>query len=253
MSAFVVALAVLACVYGAGLAGMFLRTRLSDHHLSDASKDVIRLVMALIATLSALVLGLLIASAKGSHETLNQDFIQNTAKVVLLDDALAQYGPEASGIRTSLKTALAQRVAELTSKDPPAKMALTPKEALRTMYALERSVRALSPSNDAQRGLQAKALGLISDIALGRWMSIEHEHNTVPGPFLVVLVFWLSAMFTSFGLFAPRNAVTIAGTFVGALSLSAAIYLIEAMNSPLEGLLAVSRAPLEVALAQLGH
>ncbi len=253
MPAIATAFIVLACVFGGGLAGMFLRTRLSEHHLSEASKDVIRLVMALIATLSALVLGLLIASAKGSYDSFNEGFRQSAARAILLDRALAQYGPEASGVRSAFKAGFSARVDQLAAKDHSAKIALKSSEATEAIEGLERSIRSLSPSSDAQRSLQAKALTLVGDIEQSRWMGIEHEDNSVPAAFLVVLVFWLSAMFASFGLFAPRNAVAITVMFVGALSLSAAIYLIEALNNPLEGLISISRAPLEMARSQLGR
>ena len=210
-------------------------------------------VMALIATQSALVLGLLIASAKGSYDSFNEGFRQSAARAILLDRALAQYGPEASGVRSAFKAGLSARVHQLAPRHHSAKIALKSSEATEAIEALERSIRSLSPSNDAQRSLQAKALTLVGDIEQSRWMGIEHEDNSVPAAFLVVLVFWLSAMFGSFGLFAPRNAVAITVMFVGALSLSAAIYLIEALNNPLEGLISISRAPLEMARSQLGR
>ena len=90
-------------------------------------------------------------------------------------------------------------------------------------------------------------------VVQARWLAIEQEENTIPTPFLVVLVFWLAAMFTSFGLFAPRNAIAIAVLFLGALSLSASIFLIEELNSPLAGFITISSAPMYKALALLGH
>ena len=90
-------------------------------------------------------------------------------------------------------------------------------------------------------------------MAQGRWLAIEQEENTIPTPFLVVLVFWLAAMFASFGLFAPRNAIAIAVLFFGALSLSAAIFLIEELNHPIEGFITISRAPMDRALGFLGQ
>jgi hypothetical protein len=94
---------VFVCVFGGALFGMFMRAILPDHHLNDASKDVVRLVMGLVATLAALVLGLLVASAKTSFDTANEAFRQSAAKVILLDRALAQYGPESKDLRELIR------------------------------------------------------------------------------------------------------------------------------------------------------
>ena len=72
-------------------------------------------------------------------------------------------------------------------------------------------------------------------------------------PFLVVLVFWLTILFISFGLFAPPNATVIATLFVCALSVSGAIFLILELDQPFEGLIRISSAPLRNALAHLGQ
>ena len=111
----------------------------------------------------------------------------------------------------------------------------------------------LAPQNDAQRSLQADALEIAEAVVQARWLAIEQEDNTIPTPFLVVLVFWLAAMFTSFGLFAPRNAIAIAVLFLGALSLSASVFLIEELNNPLDGFITISSAPMYKALARLGQ
>jgi hypothetical protein len=86
-----------------------------------------------------------------------------------------------------------------------------------------------------------------------RWLMYEQAAATVSVPLLVVLVFWLAALFFSFGLFAPVNATVIVSFFVSALSVSAAIFLIVEMYSPYSGLIQISSAPLRAALAHLGH
>src|SRR5450631_2397104 len=108
-----IGLIVLVCVFGGALLGMFLRTVLPEHHLNEASKDVVKLVTGLIATLAALVLGLLIASAKNSFDTVNEGFRQSAAKVILLDRALAQYGPETKDVRELLRGSFTTRVEQI--------------------------------------------------------------------------------------------------------------------------------------------
>jgi hypothetical protein len=253
MSSASIALVVFACVFGGALIGLSLRTGLSADHLSDATKDVVKLVTGLIATLAALVLGLLVASAKNSFDTVNEGFRQSAAKIVLLDRALAQYGPETKDLRETLKAALSARIGQFAKKDRSASLALKSSQATEAMELFQQRIRSLAPQNDVQRTMQSKALELAEGVSQARWMGIENEDNTIPTPFLVVMVFWLSAMFLSFGLFAPRNAITVIALLLGAMSLSAAIYLIEALYSPLEGFIAVSTTPLETALAQLGR
>ncbi len=243
----------LAGVFGSALLGMFLQSVLPDHHLNDASKDIVRLVTGLVATLAALVLGLLIASAKNSFDTVNEGFRQSAAKIVLLDRALAQYGPETKELRESLRRSFAARVEQLFPKEPSRGSTLKSSQATAAMEGFQQKLRTLAPQNDAQRSLQSRALELSDAVAQARWLGIEHEDNTIPASFLVVLVFWLAAMFAGFGLFAPRNVIAVTVLFLGALSLSAAIFLIEELNNPLEGFITILRIPLDTALAQLGQ
>jgi hypothetical protein len=252
VTAIAIALIVLVCVFGGALLGMFLRTVLPEHHLSEASKDVVKLVTGLVATLAALVLGLLIASAKNSFDMANEGFRQSAARIILLDRALAQYGPEAKDLRALLKQGFAARVQQLFPQGQAQSSTLHSPQATAAIEGLQQMVRALPAQNDTQRALQSRAIDLAESVAQARWLGIEHEDNTIPTQFLVVLVFWLAAMFTGFGLFAPRNAIAIAVLFLGAMSLSAAIFLIEELNSPLEGFITISKAPMERALGYLG-
>ncbi len=229
-----------------------LRTRLPEHHLSDASKDVVKLVTGLIATLAALVLGLLVASAKNSFDEANVAFRQSAARIIVLDRTLAQYGPEAQALREALKKGFAARIEGLFAKDPARREQVGSASGTAAMEAFQEGLRRLSPQSDAQRSLQARALDITDAVAQARWMGVEAEENTIPPAFLAILVFWLAAMFASFGLFAPRNGMATAVLLFGALSLGAAIFLIEEMNDPFEGIIAVSSAPMYKALGYLG-
>ena len=253
MSPTAIGLIVLVCVFGGAVLGMFLQKVLPEHYLNDASKDVVKLVTGLIATLAALVLGLLVASAKNSFDTVNEGFRESAAKIILLDRALAQYGPETKDLRDLLKRGFTARLEQFFPKGQSRTSTLSSPQATAAMEGFQQRLRALSPQNDAQRSLQSRALELSDAVTQARWLGIAHEENAIPTPFLVVLVFWLAVMFTSFGLFAPRNAIAIAVLFLGAVSLSAAISLIEELNDPLEGFITISRAPMERALGFLGQ
>ena len=153
MSPIAIATIVFVCVFGGALLGMFLRTVLPEHHLNEASKDVVKLVVGLIATLAALVLGLLVASAKNSFDMANDGFRQSAARIIMLDRGLAQYGPETNDVREMLRKAFAARVDRLFSKDPAERDKLDSTKGTMVIEGFQQRLRALSPQNDLQRGL----------------------------------------------------------------------------------------------------
>jgi hypothetical protein len=121
------------------------------------------------------------------------------------------------------------------------------------LEAVEDRVRDLSPRTDAQRGLQSRALSILAEIAQARVLNLERIKATIPIPFLIVLVWWFTAIFASFNLFAPRNALVMAIMFACALSVSAAIVLILDLDNSYQGVIRLSSAPLRNALAVIGR
>jgi hypothetical protein len=254
MSAFAVGAVTFVCVFGGALAGLALRNALPEHHLSADSRDVVKVVTGLMATLSALVLGLLIASAKSSFDTVNDGFKRAAAQIILIDRVLAQYGPGADELRQLLRSGFAARIDELFSSsggDARGGGANALRDAS-AMELLDSKVRTLPATDDVQRKLKARAEQLVADLTQARWVGFEEASNTTPAGFLVVLVSWLSAMFLGFGLFAPRNATALAALAIGALAVSTSIFLIEEMARPLDGFIAVSSEPMRSALSVLG-
>jgi hypothetical protein len=194
--------------------GLSLRTLLFDHHLSDESTAIVKLGAGLMATFAALVLGLLIASAKVSFDRLNRR--TGTADV-----------------------------------DAP--------ESLTRMVKFQQKLRELVPRNDMQRLLQSEALARSHDLAQTRWILFRPGQGAIPTPFLavlvlvLVLVLWLGILFAGFGLVSADNRTAIATLFVCALSVSGAIFLIEDIAHPLEGMMQISRTPAQVARSRLGQ
>ena len=240
-----------ACVFGGALLGMFLRDRLPDNHLSPDSKDVVKLGMGLLGTTAALVLGLLTASAKGSFDTTNNEVKQAATDVLLLDRALAQYGSETRDVRELIRRAVAFRLG-LTWPEEGTGTVEAP-EMTATVEGIATRIRGLSPQNDSQRGYQSRALQLADEIQQTRWMLFGGTGDSLQTPFLVVLVFWVTVIFVSFGLFAPRNPTVIAALLVCALSIAASIFLIVEMDRPFGGLMKIPSAPLRYTLAHLGQ
>jgi len=242
---------VFALVFGSALLAVFVRSALPEHHLSADSKDVVKLGIALIATMSALVLSLLIASAKSAFDTRSNQLVQVSADIIQLDRGLARYVPETKEARSLLERSVAATLERFWPAEGARPIAIDPKAS--PVEALYDKIEELSPQNDAQRALRSQAETTALDMGRTRLLLFEHLDRSIPVPFLVMLVFWLCIIFASFGLFAPRNATVIAVPCVCALSVSGAIFLILELDRSFEGLLKVSGAPLRAALAQLGR
>jgi len=253
MSSSATALIVFACVFGSALGGMLLGLVLPEHHWDSNSRDVVKLGTGLVATLAALVLSLLISSAKGSFDRLNDVLLQSAAKLVLLDRTLKAYGPETGAIRDQIKRTYTQSADLLFSGDRTQQLKLDEPETVARLEQIGTEIRDLSPSSDTQRVLQSRALEISGEMSINRWLFLLQTDEPVPVALLVVLVLWLAIIFTAFGLFAPRNGTVIAALFLSSLCATGAIFLILEMNHPLDGIIRVSGVPVRAALAHLGQ
>jgi len=252
MSSLGLSFAVFACVFGGAVCGILLNRALPPNHLSADSKDVVRMGMGLVATMAALVLGLLVSSAKTFYDAQSTELTQMSASVILLDRLLAHYGPETKEARDLLRAAVADNIDRTWPQERTRPSKLGAPSATGP-EALIRNLQSLSPKDDQQRSIQSQALSIVMRLTQTRWLMYEQGANSVSKPMLVILVFWLTAIFVSFGLFAPRNATVIIALFVAALSVSGAILLILEMYSPFGGLIQISSGPLRTTLAQLGQ
>lgn len=253
MSQLGIALVLLAFVFGGALFGLWLQRALPDQHLSNETKDVVRLSTALIATISALVLGLLVSSAKSSFDRFDDELTQNAARVIMLDRALDEYGPQTSDIRAALKSGYARRIEQLFSADSAVRNALDGALAVTQEETIDVKLLALTPSGPVQEGLYARAVALNYDINLTKALLHAQREDSIPSALLIVVGAWLALIFATFGLFAPRNGVVVAAFLACALSASGAVLLILEMNSPFTGLITLSSAPMQEALRYLGN
>jgi len=253
MSAFTTAAIVLACVFGGALAGLFLRTILPGHHLKDDAKDTVKLGIGVIATMAALVLGLLVSSAKNSFDRMSNELTLTAAKVIEIDRVLARYGPETREVRAGIRDNYQAVVDFLFEGDAAQHLALTAPDRAAHVEDAQALIQALAPRNDPQRELRAHALRLSGELASTRWLLLLQETETISQPLLTVVVSWLALIFIGFGLFAPRNGTVVVALFLCALSVSGAIFLILEMDRPLEGIVRISDAPMRTALKLLGQ
>src|SRR4029453_5373693 len=253
MQSIAISLLLLLCIFGSACLGMLLRTRLPTAHFTDDSKDVLKLAMGLVATMAALVLGLLTASAKSSFDAETSEVQQGAAKIIQLDRLLARYGPEAKPVRDELNALIALRLQLTWPEEYPAS---GPDNASDSPVVQERfldNLDALEPKNTAQRDLQSGAGKIWHDFLATRWLVYSQAARPLPVPFLIVMGLWLSVLFAAFGLIGARNATTVGGLLVCAVVVSTSVFLILEMNRPLEGLIKISSSPLRYALSQLGR
>jgi Protein of unknown function (DUF4239) len=237
-------------IFGGAVLGMVLRALLPEHHLSQDSKDVVKLGMGLIGTIAALVLGLLIASAKSSFDTQRNGVAQLAANLILLDRIFAHYGPEAQGCREQLRNGVNTLLDQFWPANPSDAGKIEPTARSESLYEL---IQSLSPKTDGQRALQAAALKTGVDVAQARWLLAAQKGSSIPMPFLIVLVFWLALIFASFSMFARPNATVVLALLLCAVSAAGAIFLILELDRPFGGFIQLSSEPLRRVLAQLGQ
>jgi len=230
---------------------MLLRGMLPEHHLSAESKDTVKLGTGLIGTMAALVLGLLVASAKSSYDTKKDEVIHMSANALLLDRILAHYGPEGQDARELLR----QTVATALDRIWGASKAFNPTSAPTSPVAEELflKIHQLPTTNDTQRQFAAQAQSILGEMGRTHMLLFQQKASSISLPLLVVVTFWLSIMFLSFGLFAPRNGTVFFTLLLCAISVSGAIFLVVELDRPFDGLIHIPIAPFKNMLSLLGR
>ena len=250
MTALLISLVTFALVFGGALLGMYLRNALSEDHLREDVRDVIKLSTGLIGTMAALVLGLLIASAKSSYDTKSTQIKQITANIIQLDLDLERYGADAQNVRIALRSAIPPVIDRIWNEGNRVKF--SPFAATGEAAEFVKKLHQLHPNNDSQRALLAQVLSAAANVEQARLSLFTQSHDAIPTPFLVILIFWLAIIFTSFGLFVRPSRIAIVTFFVGGLSVASAIFLILEMGQPFTGLMQISSEAPRHALAPLG-
>lgn len=249
MNPYWVALFVLASVFGSALLGMRLRGFLPEHHLSDDTKDSVRIGMGLVATMAALILGLLVASAKNSYDTEKGEVIQMASKVTHLDRILLNYGMETAPLRESLRLGLEGAMLRIWAENPEGNGPADPSSAW--SETLPKAIQSLHPTNSAQGAFKAQAESVTADLGQMRWLLFEQADSSISRPLLFVVIAWLAIIFGSVGLFCPSNATAIGSIFLSSVSVAGAIFLILELDQPFDGLIHISKEPMLNALHHL--
>lgn len=253
MTSVLVAGVVFLFTFGGFLFGMWLHRVLPPSHAEAESREIIKVATGLLATLAALVLGLLVASAKSNFDTQEAGYEQLAANILVLDRLLAHSGPGADLARQALKNAATATADSLWPAN-----GLTPKSLDNAAISAAGSaayaaIQNMAPQNDAQRAVQSQALSMTSELSRTRWLLSEQQDSSSSIPFMLVLIFWLTAIYCSFGLFAPLNRIVIFVMLICTMSNAGAIFLIIDLNQPSSGLIQASGAPVRYAISQLGR
>ncbi len=241
------AIVISACLLAAIWIGRLINRILPQHHLSADTKDTVKLSMGLVATMSALLLGLLVSSAKGNYDTVRGEVLQMAAKTSLLDRVLAAYGPEAAQTRAAFRAAVQEATRQMWPQDHPSSLAPN----VRAGDALYAEIQSLPTRDDTQRALKTQAASLAVDLAQLRSLLSAQSVSAVSKPLLVVVVCWLVAIFLSFSLLAPSNATASLALVVSALAVAGAIFLILELDHPFGGLIRITSEPMVNALSEL--
>jgi hypothetical protein len=267
MNEFLYSLLLFLILLGSSLAGVLLRPLLSERHRGAETVDLVRLVVTMLVTFAALVLGLLTNSVKASFDQINNDFRGYAVDVISLGRSLEEYGPEAQPTFELLRRYTAAAIASTWIDEPPppgnyysrsegapeAGTELESSALEAVLVSIEQQIRRLDPADTMHRTLAADCLVRFQRLVEDRWRLIEEAHSSITLPFCLVLTLWLVIVFACFGLSAPRNLLVVTIIALGALSIASAVYVILDLDTPFSGGLTIPSQPMRDALAHLGR
>ena len=251
MNTIVTSLTVAGTIFGGGLAGLYLHRLLPEQHMTRESQEVIKLGTGMLSVLASLVLGLLIATAKGSYDSTDRGIRSYAAELALLNETLRDYGGEASVPRDLLRRYTERLLQDGWPKDRSRPATFDNEETRLLLEHMREAIRALKPVDDGQKSLQNGAIDININLLRQRWLLIEQQGSSVQGVVLVILVSWVSIIFVSFGMNAPRNATVVSAFTICALAIGGAIFLILEMDRPLDGVMQISSWPMRNVIEQM--
>jgi hypothetical protein len=236
-----------AIVFGV-LVGVWLSRYLPEQHLSSESRTAVSVSMAVVGTLSALVMSLLISSSNASFSARADAVNVLAIDIIRLDRALHQYGPAANHIRELLQRYAQTKTQRLDDGGTKTGLDLP---SLAIFEDLSTQVIQLQPGTDREREVRQQAIKLLDEISNARWLLVEKSASSLPTPFLTVLIFWLAILFGSFGLFAPPNATVLTAMLLCGLAIAGGVFVILDLATLTEGIIRVSVDPMKSAIKEI--
>ncbi len=245
-----VSVAIFGCIFGAAIAGMLLRPFLRDYHLTDNSKDILKAARGIVVGLTALTLGLLVASSHSSFETKAKELKTQATNAILLDRVLTDFGARANPAKAELREVLLNEIKRIDQAALPG-VDVRKQIGGASMEGLRPELLKLGQGSQHDAWLKTTALTLGQDILASRWRVYEELSSSIQWPLVYMLVFWLVGIFFSLGLVAPNNLIATGGLLVSSTALAGAVFLMLEMDTPYEGLITISTQPLQSAIDQL--
>jgi hypothetical protein len=240
---------VFALIFISALAGMAIRRAAPDDHFSSEAKDTVRLAIGLVVTMTGLVLGMLVSSAKTFYDSEKNQVAEMSSQIILFDDLLSTYGPETRQTRIEAREFVGNAVDRIWPRDESQMYQLRPANNNQNLY---QQLELLVPKNGAQAFAKTQLMSSTVSLKRTYWlMYLQSEQTSMPFALLAVVTSWLMAIFVSFGVFAPRNSTVILTLIVCALAVSAAVFIIMSMYLPFSGILKISPVAVRDALSQM--
>ncbi|HUB44468.1 MAG TPA: hypothetical protein VMB73_05740 [Acetobacteraceae bacterium] len=246
---------------GAGV-GRHVHPRLPETYRTRETIETMQLVIGMLVTFAALVLGLLTASVKTSYDAAARDRHAYALQLTLLDSCLRDYGPATAPARDDLKSYTAAVIASTWPNEPapsgigyPSTTGMPIIGASPVLGALMnrigQQIRMLQPHTTVEINTAADCRATYGDVVRDRLVVIEDASASFSAPFFWMLVFWLMVIFLALGLAAPRNRLALVGILLCAISLSSAVFVIADLSRPYRGLMAISSHDMRVALERM--
>jgi hypothetical protein len=249
-SPLIVGILIFVVVLAGAFAGWAMRQRLPAHNLTDETKSVVSVSMATVATISALVLGLLISNANTSFIALGGEVTTLSAQILRLDRILRRYGPDADRARETLREYANRKATDLFPEDSR-DVRLGNPATYELLQRLEDELLQLKPQNSRDQWWLGQALTLAGKIGDARWLMSQQVGQGTPKAFVALLAFWLTSLFASFGLFAPRNGTSVLFVTLCAMAIAGAIAMILELEKGFGALVHISPQPMRQAVKAL--
>lgn len=249
MNHFTIGLISFAGIFGGALIGFYGSRRLPPHHRSAETQTAVTVSVAVIGTLAALVLGLMITAANSSFTKRSEEVRELSLQLIRMDRNLSRYGPEADDVRAKLRDWATAKMQQLFRDK--GKVAPSSDQTIEMLEGVQDALMDLKPKDERQEHLRTLCVTLSSTMIQARWALETHAGHSIPLPFLVLLIFWLAIVFASFGLFAPSNPTTMTALFLCALAVAGGIFLIEDLDNPSGGFVRLPADSMQRAVAEI--
>ena len=249
MNSIAVTSIVFVSILASGLLGMAVRRAISADRLGSSEKEVARLVTGLMTTMTAIVLGMLVSSAKASYDSRTNEVAEISSQVVTIDRMLSKYGTETAEVRAQFRLLVEASINRIWPTQAPVHVELKPRDE---GEILADELRLLAPNSDAQAEVKAQILHMVVDLRQTQWLLfLKSQQSAIPIPLLLVVVAWLALIYFSFGVFTQPSPTIVVTLAVGALAVSTAVLIILELYTPFRGVLRISSNPILEALSQM--